>query len=157
MNIFILDPDPAIAAVSQCDKHIVKMPLETAQMLCTALSGYVEETRYRPTHRNHPCTLWAGQSRANFMWLVQHGYALSSEYTRRYGRRHKSEDVIDWAHGHRHLIPIAGGQTDFVQAMPDEYRGDCAISAYRAYYIGEKSSIAAWKISSATPDWWPVA
>ena len=33
MNIFVLDKDPFVAAQQSCDKHVVKMILETGQML----------------------------------------------------------------------------------------------------------------------------
>ena len=36
MNIFYLHPDPTIAAQMMCDKHVLKMVLETAQLLSTA-------------------------------------------------------------------------------------------------------------------------
>ena len=76
MNIFVLDKDPKKAATQQIDKHIVKMPLESAQMLCAALARHGrEDTPYKATHKNHPCTLWAGESQGNFRWLVKHGYS----------------------------------------------------------------------------------
>ena len=37
MNRFIIEHHPDAIAKSLCDQHIVKMPLEEAQMLCTAL------------------------------------------------------------------------------------------------------------------------
>ena len=40
MNIFVLDESPVTSAQMQCDKHIVKMPLETAQMLCSVWHRY---------------------------------------------------------------------------------------------------------------------
>ena len=89
MNIFLLSLCP-IEAVQQCDKHVVKMPIESAQMMCTAGHG-----SYKPTHQNHPCTRWATLSEANFEWLTAHALALCDEYTYRYGRRHKSQDVIE--------------------------------------------------------------
>ena len=76
MNIFYLSKDPEKAAWFQCDKHIVKMPLETAQMLCTAhreLDGdeYADEQGlYKRAYWNHPCTIWARESRQNYQWLI---------------------------------------------------------------------------------------
>ena len=82
MNIFVLDLDPKKAAIQQIDKHVVKMPLETAQMLCTALGRHgLEGTPYKQAYKKHPCTIWAGDNRNNFQWLVKHGIALSEEYT----------------------------------------------------------------------------
>ena len=83
MNIFVVHQDPQIAAQMLCDKHVVKMILETAQMLCTVVSHTGAETPYRATHAKHPCTLWAAHSKANWEWLVAHGKAMCMEYTRR--------------------------------------------------------------------------
>ena len=151
MNIFVVDKDPEVAATMLCDKHIVKMILETAQMMCTVVASYGHETPYRPTHKKHPCTLWAGQSRANWNWLIDHGMAMSEEYTKRYGRVHKSQSVIEWC-AMKHIDLPDTSLTPFAQAMPPQYKNTCAVTAYRAYYHGEKSGFATWKTQS--PDWW---
>ena len=97
MNIFVVDEDPVVAAQQLCDKHVVKMILESAQMLCTvALEHGYEDAPYKKAHPKHPCTLWAGKSAENWQWLITHGLAMAEEYTRRYGRQHKSEAVIRW-------------------------------------------------------------
>ncbi len=145
MNIFVLDSNPVTAAIQQLDKHVVKMPLESAQMLCSALIAHgVEDTPYKKAHPKHPCTLWAAQTRTNFLWLVKHGISLSEEYTRRYGKRHKSQDVIEWCAAQADAIP-AGELTTFAQAMPEQYKNPDAVTAYRQYYMGEKRDIATWK------------
>lgn len=145
MNIFVLDSNPVTAAIQQLDKHVVKMPLESAQMLCSALIAHgVEDTPYKKAHPKHPCTLWAAQTRTNFLWLVKHGISLSEEYTRRYGKRHKSQDVIEWCAAQAEAIP-AGELTTFAQAMPEQYKNPDAVTAYRQYYMGEKRNIATWK------------
>tara|TARA_Y100001937_G_scaffold40065_2_gene56870 strand:- start:207 stop:668 length:462 start_codon:yes stop_codon:yes gene_type:complete len=145
MNIFVLDSNPVTAAIQQLDKHVVKMPLESAQMLCSALIAHgVEDAPYRKAHPKHPCTLWAAQTRTNFLWLVKHGISLSEEYTRRYGKRHKSQDVIEWCATQADAIP-AGELTTFAQAMPEQYKNPDAVTAYRQYYMGEKRNIATWK------------
>ena len=151
MNIFVLDKDPEIAAQMACDKHVVKMIVETAQMLCTVATHHSHEVPYRATHKHHPCTVWAGESRDNWDWLLVYGYALCNEYTKRYGKTHKCLKVID--HCARLDIKFNKQQlTPFAQAMPQEYRNDNAITAYRDYYRGEKSSFATWK--TEIPDWW---
>jgi hypothetical protein len=86
MNIFVVDEDPEVAARQLCDKHVVKMILETAQMLCTVAHNHGYEAPYKVAHPKHPCTLWAGKSAANWTWLIDHGLAMSEEYTERYGR-----------------------------------------------------------------------
>tara|TARA_R110000824_G_scaffold2089_4_gene9975 strand:- start:576 stop:1043 length:468 start_codon:yes stop_codon:yes gene_type:complete len=155
MNIFVVDEDPVVAARQLCDKHVVKMILETAQMLCTVAHEHGFNAPYKKTHPKHPCTLWAGQSADNWSWLLQHGLAMCAEYTRRYGRVHKSEEIIMWCT--RMPIQFCGAQglTPFAQAMPEQYRNECAVTAYRAYYHGEKSGFATWK--SETPQWWIAA
>ncbi len=156
MNIFVLDTDPVRAAEYLCDKHVVKMALETAQLLCTALASYGGDVPYKPTHRNHPCTLWASTSRANFDWLAAHGDAICREYARRYeGREHKSRAVIVRAREQFARLP-SGSLTAFAQAMPDEYRRADPVAAYRAYYSGAKARFATWRAPAAAPDWWPA-
>lgn len=92
MNIFVLDRDPVIAARMQCDKHVVKMVLESTQMLCTAY----DDAPYKHTHKNHPCSVWSRDNLFNHMWLLVHAYALADEYSRRYNKTHKCEEVLDW-------------------------------------------------------------
>ena len=151
MNIFVLHHDPQVAAEMMCDKHVVKMILETAQMLCTVIASHGHDTPYRPTHRKHPCTIWAGESQANWNWLVTHGLALCSEYTKRYGKVHKSERVIKWCRDSNINLSCVY-LTPFAQAMPEEYKNECPVTAYRAYYRGEKAHFAKWKTQE--PDWW---
>ena len=150
MNIFVLDYNPVIAARQQCDQHVVKMCLETAQMLCTALHQNGVEAEYEPTHENHPCTIWAASNRKNFEWLCWHGTALCAEYTRRYKNVHKSEGVI-WDARSKSVLMPDGELSPFAQAMPDEYKNECAVVAYRNYYIGEKLRFATWRANQ--PAW----
>lgn len=151
MNIFVLDEDPDIAASMACDKHVIKMILETAQMLCTVASSKGYATPYSATHKNHPCTLWAAKSSANWVWLVLHGFALCAEYTKRYGKTHKSQRVIE--HCAKLDLPFDEHElTPFAQAMPPQYKSECAVTAYRAYYHGEKAAFATWKTQQ--PAWW---
>jgi hypothetical protein len=96
MNIFYFDDSPIECAIAQPDKMLVKMPLETAQMLCTAhreIDGdkYADEVGlYKRAYWNHPCTVWARESKLNYLWLYVHFLALGSEYKFRYGREHAS-------------------------------------------------------------------
>jgi hypothetical protein len=148
MNIFVVDKCPTTAAIMLCDKHIVKMILESAQMLCTA---YGEGAPYKPAFKNHPCTKWVRQSQQNYNWLCQHAQAMCAEYERRYKRTHKSQAVISLCSKLATLPDI--GLTPFAQAMPDQYKDANAVVAYRNYYKGEKSKIAVWKHCSP-PSWW---
>jgi len=102
MNIFVTDPSPTLSAQRLPDKHIVKMPLETCQMLSIVCSekwghGYGDLHRLdgqpykteRGAFRNHPCTIWANESTANAWWLLAHGLAMCVEYTHRYNKTHR--------------------------------------------------------------------
>ena len=153
MNLFVLDQDPVAAASYHCDKHVVKMVLETAQILCTVLNQHNIQSPYRATHHNHPCTRWAGMSKDNFLWTKRLGEALGWEYARRYNKLHKSAFVIDSLE-----IPDTlsdKGLTQFALAMPDKYKDEDPVKAYRRYYQGEKSAIAQWK-DGQLPHWWRV-
>lgn len=152
MNIFVLDYEPKLAAQYHCDKHAVKMILESAQMFSTVLNR-----GYKPTHRNHPCTLWLAQSRENAEWLYELNHQLNLECQQRFchKRDHSSWALIrDGLARYFNELPDVP-MTPFAQAMPDTYRRvDDAVSAYRSYYMHEKRSIASW--SNQTPYWWPT-
>ena len=143
MNIFYLDKCPVKAAQVQYNKHVVKMILESAQMLCTAHHCYgdkyqVENVPYKQAHLNHPSTVWTRRSKSTYMWLYNHMMALGNEYTKRYGKTHlsitKCKDFL--AIPPRHIQGDDWCQPP--QAMPDEYKTECSIQAYWNYYIGEK-------------------
>lgn len=146
MNIFVLDLNPTLCAQAHCNKHVVKMVLETAQILST-ITGH----GYRPTHVNHPCTVWARQTTGNFQWLYDLGMALGKEYTHRYGKRHKSSYVIAEQWPPPKSVP-KGFRTPFALAMPDEYREECPVQSYRNYYMGAKADILQYS-RRPQPEW----
>ena len=90
MNIFFTDPDPVKCAEYLDNKRVVKMVLESCQMLATAINETGGKAPYKSTHKNHPSNVWVRESYDNFMWLWEHMVALSDEYERRYGKKHKS-------------------------------------------------------------------
>lgn len=161
MNIFILDETIEGAVQALCDKHVVKMVLETAQLL----DGQFPEGagQYKRTHYNHPCSKWARQTIDNYSWLVDYGIALCKEYTFRYGRRHKCETVIHWCGAHRYRSfefeqPEHDGMTPFAICVPDEHKvEDDAVASYRRYYIAEKAYMATWNKNRPAPDWWVLS
>ena len=152
MNIFRLDDDPKLAAQYHNDKHCVKMCLEYAQLLCTARHESGDDTaRYRPTHKNHPSAVWVRESLQNYIWLCHLGIELCKEYTERYDRRHKCQDVIEDCLDN--APPLADiGCTPLKLAMPDEYKTDCPVESYRDYYRADKRHLANWK--NKVPAWW---
>jgi hypothetical protein len=143
VNIFILDHDVKRCAQAHNDKHVVKMILETAQLLSTVHWQTGGQAPYKQTHVNHPCSVWARESLANYMWLCELGLELCKEYTHRYGKVHKSEEIIRYLT--EYLPPLSNkGMTPFAQAMPNECKANDAVTAYRKYYIQEKGGMAKW-------------
>ena len=150
MNIFYLDKDPVKAAQVQYNKHVVKMILESAQMLCTAHHHYAEEVGYdnsyipyKKAHYNHPSTIWTRQNSRQYYWLFQHMLALGNEYTKRYDKKHLSiTKCFDALKNCPVGMPLGGKFNQPPLAMPDEYKRDCAIHAYWLYYVHDKKTIA---------------
>ena len=147
MNIFYLHKDPVIAAKVQYNKHVVKMILESAQMLCTAHHCYGSSEQkvnvpYKQAHLNHPSTVWARKSKSTYMWLYDHMIALGKEYTKRYGKEHltitKCRDFLATPPVHIQGVEFC----EPPQCMPEEYKvqGD-SVSAYWNYYENEKHTV----------------
>jgi hypothetical protein len=146
MNIFVLDQNPMLAARFHCDKHVVKMILESAQMLCTAINETLGTpiTPYKSTHKNHPCTKWVSASRHNALWLYTLMECLGEEYTHRYGKQHLTIEKMRTARIKElaNLILPDTPLTEFAQAMPDYCKTQTdAVSAYRSYYLNEKRDL----------------
>lgn len=215
MNIFLLSNDPRIAAKYHCDKHVVKMLVEYAQLLSTAhrqldgtpvllewedavtmngapwgstkrrknllvLEGespYIEyettstgdddnnvfETSigtptllgrlcYNSTHHNHPSAVWARKNSENYCFLRDLFLALSHEYTARYYKHHAVEKLFSTVLKFPKNIPIADELTPFPQAMPDQYKHEDPVQAYRNYYVGDKARFAKWT-NTPVPKW----
>jgi len=148
MNIFVLDNDPENAAAMHCDKHVVKMVLETAQIMSTVHRLYdspFADQVYKPTHKNHPSVKWAAESSDNYRWLIGLFTNLSREYTYRFHSVHKSWDKL---YEPLTRLPSFNGQfrgsrTPFALAMPDVYKfvSDDPVECYRAYYWHEKRDL----------------
>ena len=161
MNIFFLDYDTQKCAQYHCDKHVVKMVLETAQLLCgvhhmtdqvtTNYRSSTDQVPYKLSHKNHPCAIWARESLSNYLYLCDLGLELCKEYTYRYGRRHKSQEIIEWCLTNKPQI-VDKNFTTPPKAMPDEYKVNDVIQSYRNYYNGAKKDFAKWKNRDA-PDW----
>ena len=174
MNIFVLDRNPITAAQMHCDKHVPKMCVEAAQMLASALRrhGATDEDMpltkagkpYKGGYKHHPCTVWAGDSYDNFVWLSIHAISLCAEYRKRFGKDHACfkpilrmeslgrlyiyKEKMNWSEQGNYI----GELTPFAQAMPDEYRDDDAVKAYQAYYHSKQ--FAKWEKGTPAPDWW---
>ena len=150
MNIFVLDDDPKVCAMSHCDKHVVKMILETAQMICTTHhmlpnKDISYDIPYKQTHANHPCNRWLRDSVENYNWLINFITHLNDEYKYRYDKdvNHKSFDVVK-------DLPVPDlpnvPRTRFARAMPDECKiDDDVVKSYRNYYVTHKKDFLNFK------------
>jgi len=162
MNIFVTDHCPIQSARNLPDKHIVKMPLETCQMLAIIYSDWYygvgklykkDGTPYatkRGAFRNHPCTQWAAANQYNLAWLIRHGYALCTEYALRYDKEHTCFNVIEQAERIYHKcfdepLSVASRKvTEFTRAMPEYIKFDTTIDTITAYkqYLNTKPWLA---------------
>lgn len=165
MNIFVLDTNPEKAARFHNDRHVIKMILETCQLLATAhhvLDGaLVIGAPLRPTHVDHPCALWARATLANYQWLHTLGGALLAEFAARYGHAHSYAATMHPALATPPLALPAGALGPWPLCMPTLYRGAAshgsgaqAVCAYRAYYRGAKQHLASWRAPATEPEWW---
>lgn len=137
-----------------CDQHVVKMATETAQMLSTVCRLHGVNVGYKVSHAKHPCTIWAGTTRENFRWLIQHGYALCDEYTYRYERTHGTRKTIEEVHEHETELTFeAEGLQPFAKCMPPEFFDEDPVQAYRKFYLGSKARFARWRKNRPPPEW----
>ena len=160
MNIFYLDNDTEICAKYHCDKHVVKMILETAQMLSTAhrvIDGDMyaaNNNLYKATHKNHPSAVWVRQSDQNYLWTLSLLLELMKQYTKRYNKKwneSKSDALVTGLTS----LPTAitrGKFTTPPQCMPEDYKNKDTITAYKNYYIGDKARFAKWAYTDM-PEW----
>lgn len=173
MNRFLIECFQSDIAKSLCDKHIVKMPLEEAQMLSHALHRHMGNedetfaefnermgTQNGPkAHAKHPCTVWAGETRANYEWALTLLKQMCREKTRRYGKPHKCESLIPLFEKLKVNIPD-GNITPHPQcfgSVDEECRTqeDWPIGAYRKYYKWKYDTTDWCKENklNPTPDW----
>ena len=177
MNIFYVDSNPEVAARNMVDRHVVKMILETAQLLSTAhrvidgeeyvgqsqsgrkakrwrLSGNADAIMYAATHINHPSAVWVRENSANYVWLYDHLLALGREYTHRYGRTHLTIDKLkDILKDAPENIPQSIVMTKMPSCMDKQYIVSLdPITNYRNYYNYGKTDLLRW--SNRPPPQW---
>ena len=167
MNIFYLHEDPIQNAKWHIDKHIVKMPIEYAQLLSTAhrlLDGEMylgktaigrnikrwrlyderEDILYKASHINHPSAIWVRESAIQYQYMYDMFVALCDEYTYRYGKIHMTDSklrvILDEIPRNLEL----GDWRDPPQCMPDDVKTESAITAYHKYYAVYKKDFAKW-------------
>lgn len=135
MNIFCTDSSPIRSAMYLDDVRINKMIVESAQMLSTVIRRYGvgNGIHYKSAYQNHPCTLWAGETRGNFLWLCDHALAMCAIYTKTRGREHASERVIQFCYKLAHKVK-AGDVTEFADCTEFKDRKDIPIiERYRLF------------------------
>jgi hypothetical protein len=154
MNIFYINTDPVIAAQELCDDHIRKMQIESAQMCSTAHWASGSEAPYKKAHFNHPSTKWVRESIHHYRWVVKHGLEVCNEFTKRYGKYHKTQGVLEWLRDNEPNIPD-NEFTEPPQCMPDEYKKANAIEGYKTYYIEDKikNKQLTYNKLNNTPEW----
>jgi hypothetical protein len=158
MNIFYLHFIPQICAMYHVNKHVIKMILETAQLLCSAIHILYPENEltfmYKLTHKNHPSSVWARDNINNWKWLLSLGFALCKEYTYRYKKIHKSQAVLEQLKENIHLFENKFSQNVFyppVPAMDEKFliknsnNEVVSMLSYRNYYRLGKSHIHSWQ------------
>ena len=152
MNVFACDPSPIKSAQWLADSHVVKMPLEAAQVISTALRlrGIDDPGLYKSTHPKHPCMRVSGEDPAYFWWVLEHGFALADEYRDRYGREHASRSVLVRA---MEIVPFAKPDhtpEHIPLAMPLEHKGEDPHESYRKYLTAK---YAAWSLTKRPARW----
>lgn len=152
MNIFYLDTNIHKCAEYHCDKHVVKMCIEYAQLLSSVhhMIGANFIGLYNLTHKNHPCAVWARSSLQNYEYLFSLAIVLGEEYTHRYGKSHKSIGVVETM-----CIPDLPntGFTDPPKCVPDDLKPmDDVVEAYRIYYKRDKAHFCKWT-KREVPEW----
>ena len=180
MNIFFLSNDPVKAAQMECDKHVVKMILESAQMLCTAhrvLDGTItrgpsksglttvkqyqhpdpvfDQLLYKAVHVNHPSAVWTRENSANYNWHYRHFAALCEEYTFRYEKVHKTDYQLRGLLSNLPAnIPYADKPTKAPLAMFDECKiSDDTVECYRNYYMTKQDKFNVRWTKRHAPEW----
>lgn len=152
MNVFIFDLDLETNAQMHCDRHVVKMILEAAQLGCAVHHLTGGTAQYKLTHANHPLTQWAKSSVKAYRYVVNYGLALCKEYTYRYGKVHKSQAVLLWLKKHEPDLPNTPVRFRIV-VKPDCIIPDSAVESYRQYMRVHKRAIATWT-KRPVPDWY---
>lgn len=153
MNIFYLDRNIHECVQYHCDKHVVKMILEYAQLLSSVhhSTGTGTEQMYKLTHKNHPDAIWARSSIGNYEYLISLAILLGEEYTFRYGKVHKSIGVIE-SMPYPSGVPD-GSFTDPPKCVHDDFKGiEDPVEAYRQYYMRDKREFCKWT-KRPTPYW----
>lgn len=157
MNLFLLSWDPNECAQFHCDKHVVKMILELVQMLYTSwhlnnnevprsapICKSTQQNGYKKiSNHNHPMAKWVRESKWNYLFTTKLATALCLEFIHRYGHYHGCTEHVLWLYDNLPSFEIKE-KTNIPQCMPEQYKTNCPLEAYKNYYIGDKKRFATW-------------
>ena len=145
MNIFAIEGNEETGEIdweksahSQDNLRVVKMILESCQILSTVINEQGLKAPYRSFNPKHPSCLWAAESASNYMNLVLHCQAMIDEYEHRFNKTHKCQAVLKTL-GEMFdpdLFPSMEC-TPLRLAMPDEFRSDNPVVSYRKFYASK--------------------
>lgn len=180
MNIFFINKDPVLAAQDLVDDHVIKMITESGQLLSIAhrvldgceirvqyitkkgkkrtksvwvLPDHRNDILYNVTHKNHPCAIWVRTAVENYNWLVDHMFAMGDEYTRRYGKVHKTIRELGYDLQSPPYNLEDWDWTEPAMCMPEEYIiSNDPVENYRNFYKYGKAHLHTWK-NKERPDW----
>ena len=156
MNIFVLDEDPAKAAVALNNNHICKLSVEAAQLLCNVHHWQGVDAPMRETHINHPCSIWVRSSLCSYLWTLDHAFAICYEAMRRGFKEPKTLQTLKWLRDNEPFLPDK--DEPFALAMPDDCKTGNAVESYRCYYNTKRFRIDGKRMDKWTncspPDWW---
>lgn len=160
MNIFYLDHNPRVAASFHGDKHVVKMCIETAQMLCTAHhllnKDNVKTGLYKATHINHPCNIWIRENSANYNWAFTLFESLCYEFYIRRNKIHASQKLLSILAEPPDIIKFSNIRSMPALAMPEQFKTRSPVVSYRNYYASKhEEGIVTYNWSQKRKEpWW---
>lgn len=126
VNFFYLDKNPSKCAKYYCDKHVLKIPIEIAQILSKIHHVLKTKIDYEKIYANSKVVkeslgpyVWSLMSLDNYIWTCDLGLELINEYKFRFGKTsHKTELILFYLK--ENLPPIKNlGTTPFI--MTNKY------------------------------------
>ena len=156
MNIFATNICPITSAYNLDDKRLIKMVIESAQLLSTAIflnSNIVHHDIYKPTHQKHPCTIWASLNRTNWDWLFEHFQSLCSEYTFRYNKKHKTAQLVLTLAEYSKYLPHSSKITPFPNCTKSKTLQVDFTNITDTHEAYQKYLTTKWQYDQVKPKW----
>jgi hypothetical protein len=146
MNIFAVSSNTKVCAQALDDKRLIKMVLETAQLLSNAMHKHGQVGPYKLTHTNHPCSIFVAASAGNWLWTLDLFSELANEYYYRFRKTHKCLENLELFMHHINNVPNVAGREPFVNCTTFKEVTDTE-EAYRLY-LAQK-----WDNDTVQPKW----